>query len=122
MSVKCLECLRVEHCCGHLPSFGCADYQHRPPAVEAWAVKGPEGDYILSHVQRIGDKTEIVSSAFLFLLKNVAAASYKLNDVMLDPEYAKTMGGPGMMIQEHSNAVWACKQWLADGQDPSYTD
>lgn len=62
------------------------------------------------------DREETIFSAELHLLRKVAGTSSDLVKARDWPEFCAACGGLQKMENEHSNAVRAYEQWIADGE------
>ena len=70
----------------------------------------------LSAAERLGDKTESILSAELFLLSRIAETSWDLTLVESDDGYGEFSEEEKTSFRnKHKDAVAAYNKWLADG-------
>ena len=75
----------------------------------------PNGAEMTNLMEIFGDREESVYSAELYLLRSIAETSNALVDARYWPEFMEASGGYEKLEKSHEAAVFAYRQYLADG-------
>lgn len=70
---------------------------------------------MINLIERFGDREETIYSAELYLLRGIAETSNALVDARYWPEFMEASGGYEKLEKSHEAAVFAYRQYLADG-------
>ncbi len=71
---------------------------------------------LLASAERMGDKTEIIDAAELFLLRAIASTSSDLVKAEHWDEFRQACGGIKSLKSKHADAVAVYEKWLSDGE------